>query len=136
MLHAEEQQGRVPQLLSPSALEPVPRNKRSRHSEMPAHATESGPRLPQLEKACRQQRSPSAPQNQENSLKKKHGFQEFWAWRNLYPITSPQLRHHPSTAELNRTAVNHGIFVQHFATHTAQSHSLSSLVLEESCGEK
>lgn len=41
-------------------LEPVLRNKRSRRNEKPSAATESRPGSPQLEKACAQQRRPSA----------------------------------------------------------------------------
>ena len=45
----------VPQLLEPTCLEPVLRNKRSHRNEKPAHHNEEYPHSPQLEKARAQQ---------------------------------------------------------------------------------
>ena len=52
-------QAGVPPVLKPSALEPAPRNKRSRHNEKPARTTREQPHLPKLEKDPVQQRRPS-----------------------------------------------------------------------------
>ena len=57
----------VPQLLKPTRLEPMLRNKRSHRNEKPMHtATKSSPRSPQLEKACVQQWKPNAAKNKIN----------------------------------------------------------------------
>ena len=52
-----------PQLLKPARLEPVLRNRRGHRNEKPAHPSEEWPPLPQLEKACAQQRRPNTAKN-------------------------------------------------------------------------
>ena len=59
----------MPQLPKPAHLEPMLCNKRSHRNEKTNTAVKSRPHSPQLEKACVQQRRPSAAKNKIN-LKK------------------------------------------------------------------
>ena len=54
---------RVPQLLKPARLEPVPCNKRSHWIRNQCTTTKSSPRSLQLEKACEQQQRPNTAKN-------------------------------------------------------------------------
>ena len=61
--YATEQLGPWATTTEPARLEPVPRNKRGRDGERPAHCDEERPRLPQLEKALAQKRRPNTDKN-------------------------------------------------------------------------
>ena len=62
---------RVPQLLKPTCLEPVLRDKRSHRNEKPVHHNEESPCSLQLEKARVQQQRPNAAKKYINFKKRK-----------------------------------------------------------------